>query len=159
MLCITGATGFPPHDTAGNVLRPSTTMRMSLRLPPTLDAHKGVNDLVELVTKDPPFNAKVTTVKRTPGPGWNNKPVSEKLHKSLDTTSQKLWGKEYMSFGEGGSIPFIKLLADSFPKCEILVIGVLGPNSNAHSVNEALNIQYCKNITTTLAHTLGDYSL
>jgi acetylornithine deacetylase/succinyl-diaminopimelate desuccinylase-like protein len=157
-ICITGASGFPPHETAGNVLRPSTTFRISMRLPPTLDAHKAADMLDEIIRENPPFNAKITTVKRSPGNGWNNKEYSEKLHNSLNNTSLKLWGKEYLNFGEGGSIPFIKLLADSFPKCEIIVIGVLGPNSNAHTCNEALHIDYCKGITSTLAHTIADYS-
>lgn len=158
-LCLTGASGFPPHETAGNVLRPWSTVRMSMRLPPTKDANEAIEQFDSLLTTNPPFNAKVTTVRRTPGNGWNNKELSEKLHTSLNTTSKSLWGREYLSFGEGGSIPFIKLLADAFPKCEIVVMGVLGPNSNAHSCNEALHIDYCKKITCTLAHTLADYSL
>ena len=158
-LCVTGASGIPPHETAGNVLRPFTTFRVSMRLPPTLDANKAASDLEAIIKQDPPFNAKITCVKRAPGNGWNNRELSDKLHKSLNNTSLKLWGKEYFNFGEGGSIPFIKLLADSFPQCEILVIGVLGPDSNAHSCNESLNIAYCRHITSTLAHTIADYSL
>lgn len=157
-LVVVGASGLPAHDTAGNVLRPNTSFRLSMRLPPTYDPNVAMERLNEIVTKDPPFNAKITTSRKNPGPGWNNKQFSQKLHDSLNTSSQKLWGKEYFSFGEGGSIPFIKLLADSFPECEIIVCGVLGPNSNAHSCNEALNIGYCKNITSTITHTLHDYS-
>jgi acetylornithine deacetylase/succinyl-diaminopimelate desuccinylase-like protein len=157
-LCVTGASGFPPHEIAGNVLRASTTVRCSVRLPPTLDGDKATEILENILTKDIPYNAKVTLQKRTPGNGWNNKDFSQRLQKSLDTSSLKLWGKETMSFGMGGSIPFIKMLADKFPKCEIVVCGVLGPDSNAHSCNEALHIQYCKNITTTIAHTINDYS-
>jgi acetylornithine deacetylase/succinyl-diaminopimelate desuccinylase-like protein len=158
-ICITGASGFPAHETAGNVLRPWTTVRLSMRLPPSKDADEAYEELHALLTENVPFNAKVTVVKITPGNGWNNKPLSEKLHNSLNNTSLKLWGRDYLSFGEGGSIPFIKLLADAFPNCEIVVMGVLGPNSNAHSCNEALHIDYCKKITSTLAHTLSDYSI
>jgi acetylornithine deacetylase/succinyl-diaminopimelate desuccinylase-like protein len=157
-LCLTGAGGIPDFETAGNVLRPKTTLRVSMRLPPTLDGNEAADRLVEIVSKDPPFNAKITSNKRAPGSGWNNKTFSDRLHESLNNTSLKLWGREYLSFGEGGSIPFIKQLADSFPKCKIVVIGVLGPNSNAHSCNEALHIEYCKKITSTLAHTISGYS-
>jgi acetylornithine deacetylase/succinyl-diaminopimelate desuccinylase-like protein len=158
-LCLTGASFIPPHETAGNVLRPKTTLRLSMRLPPSLDAPQAAEKLIQILSENPPYNAKITCVKRAPGSGWNNKKLSNKLHESLNTTSLKLWGKEYLSFGEGGSIPFIKQLADSFPSCEIVVIGVLGPNSNAHSCNEGLHIDYCKKITATLAHTLSDYSI
>jgi acetylornithine deacetylase/succinyl-diaminopimelate desuccinylase-like protein len=157
-VCLTGASHIPPHETAGNVLRPKTTLRISMRLPPTLDAIKASDQLVEILSKDTPYNAKLTVNKRSPGSGWNSKELSQKLHESLSNTSKKLWGRDYLNFGEGGSIPFIKQLADSFPQCEIVVIGVLGPNSNAHTCNEALHIEYCKKITSTLAHTLSDYS-
>ncbi len=121
-LCLTGAGHIPNYETAGNVLRPKTTLRVSMRLPPTLDGIQAADRLEEIIQKDPPFNAKITTVKRAPGSGWNNKDLSKRLHESLNTTSQNLWGQEYLNFGEGGSIPFIKQLADSFPKCEIVVI-------------------------------------
>lgn len=157
-LCITGQSGLPDSETAGNLLRPHTTFRLSMRLPPTADANEAMQKLNEIITKDPPYNAKITTTMRHPGSGWNSKQFSAKLDQSLEAISKKIWGNSYYKFGEGGSIPFIKLLADSFPTCEILVIGVLGPNSNAHSCNEAMNIEYCKGITRTLAHTLHDYS-
>lgn len=157
-LAITGAGGLPDYKVAGNVLRQSTTVRLSIRLPPSYDSSKAVGVVNEILTKDPPFNSKVTIEPRTPGNGWNNKEFSEKLHNHLNEASLNLWGKEYLSFGEGGSIPFIKQLADSFPACEIVVIGVLGPNSNAHSCNESLHIDYCKNITATLSHTLNNYA-
>jgi len=158
-LCLTGASHIPPHETAGNVLRPKTTLRLSMRLPPSLDAVKAADQLVEILSKDTPYNAKLTVTKRAPGSGWNNKELSQKLHQSLNNTSLKLWGRDLLSFGEGGSIPFIKQLADSFPQCEIVVMGVLGPNSNAHSCNEGLHIDYCKKITATLASTVADYSI
>ena len=157
-VAITGASGLPDSKTAGNVLRSSTTVRVSIRLPPSYNSKDAIEVINQTLSKDTPFNAKVTIDIRPPGDGWNNKQFSEKLHNSLNESSKKFWGKEYLSFGEGGSIPFIKQLADSFPSCEIVVIGVLGPNSNAHSCNEALHIDYCKNITSTLVHTIHDYS-
>jgi acetylornithine deacetylase/succinyl-diaminopimelate desuccinylase-like protein len=157
-LTITGQGGIPNYESAGNVLRASTTLRLSLRLPPTFNGEKGLQILEEIASKDPPYGAKITAKARAPGSGWNNKEYSSKLHESLNLSSKKLWGEEYYCSGEGGSIPFIKQLADAYPSCEIVVIGVLGPGSNAHSVNEFLHIDYCKNITATVAHTINDYS-
>jgi len=156
-LCITGAGGFPGYENAGNVLRASSTMRLSLRLPPTKNPNEAFSQLKTLLTENPPFNAKVTLEGRKPGSGWNSTGFSPKLEKSLNNSSLNLFKRDFLKFGEGGSIPFIKSLADMFPECEIVVMGVLGPNSNAHTCNEALNIDYCKKVTTTLAHVLGDY--
>jgi acetylornithine deacetylase/succinyl-diaminopimelate desuccinylase-like protein len=157
-LAVVGASGLPESKTAGNVLRPSTTVRLSMRLPPTKNADEASLTLRDILSKDIPFNAKVTVNARKPGFGWNNKELSEKLQSSLNESSKKIWDKELLFFGEGVSIPFIKQLADSFPSCELVVMGVLGPNSNAHTCNEALHIDYCKGITTTVAHTLNDYA-
>jgi hypothetical protein len=50
---------MPPTSTAGNVLRPFTTIRMSMRLPPTLDAGKAGERLKEILESNPPYNCKV----------------------------------------------------------------------------------------------------
>jgi len=157
-ISIVGASGFPVHSTAGNVLRSCTEVRLSMRLPPTMDSHEAEKILVKKLTENPPFNAKITLGTGHSGSGFNAKVFTDTLRKSLDTMSQKNWGKDVMFFGEGGSIPFIKSLGDYFPQCDILVLGVLGPGSNAHTVNEALHIPYCKKITTTIAHVLNDCS-
>jgi len=157
-ITITGASGFPAHKTAGNVLRASTEVRLSMRLPPTKDAKEAETTLLKKLTENTPFNAHISISGGHTGSGWNANVFSEKLDKILEQASQNAFGKKVMKFGEGGSIPFIKSLGDFFPKCEILVLGVLGPNSNAHTVNEALNIPYCKKITTIIAHVLNEYS-
>lgn len=153
---IIGASGFPPHKTAGNVLRASTDVRLSVRLPPTKDGNEGKDQLVKMFTENPPFNAKVENTFSFGATGFNSKAFSEKLRGSLDHCSQKLWGKPSMLFGEGGSIPFMNSLLQQFPSCEFVVVGVLGPESNAHSVNEFLHIPYCKKIVTTVSYILAD---
>lgn len=42
----------------------------------------------------------------------------------------------------GGSIPFIELLGNLYPKCVLLVTGVLGPGSNAHGPDENMHIEF-----------------
>jgi hypothetical protein len=44
-----GAEGLPNATTAGNVLRPSTTLKLSLRLPPTLCPKKAEETIKRLV--------------------------------------------------------------------------------------------------------------
>ena len=60
-LSITGADGLPPIATAGNVIRPKTSVRCSMRLPPTYDAKKANELMVKKLTENVPYNAKVTT--------------------------------------------------------------------------------------------------
>ena len=59
MLSVTGADGIPALSSAGNVLRPFTAVKLSLRLPPTLDAEAAGTTLKSLLEADPPYGAAV----------------------------------------------------------------------------------------------------
>lgn len=155
-ISIVGASGFPVHSTAGNVLRASTTVRISMRLPPTRDHKQAHALLVQKLTENPPFNAKITVSGNHGGTGFNSNVFSDTLTKSIAECSQLAFGRDVQCFGEGGSIPFIKQLGDYFPKCDLLVLGILGPGSNAHTINESLHIPYCKKITTIISKVLND---
>ncbi|HPF13988.1 MAG TPA: M20/M25/M40 family metallo-hydrolase, partial [Planctomycetota bacterium] len=47
-VAVTGAEGLPPLESAGNVLRPKTTVKLSLRFPPTIDPGPATQALREL---------------------------------------------------------------------------------------------------------------
>lgn len=155
-LCVIGQTGLPLHNLAGNVLRDKTSFRISMRLPPTKVPEEASEDLDKIILENPPFNSKVTIQKTLMGSGWAAGPFSDKLTNSLKQSSLEFWGKDQQTVGEGGSIPFINSLAQKFSKSDFLVLGVLGPNSNAHAANECLNIPYCKRVTSTLIHAVFD---
>lgn len=57
---VIGADGLPKANIAGNVLRPSTTLKLSIRLPPTADPEKCKQTVLRLLTQDVPYGAKVT---------------------------------------------------------------------------------------------------
>ncbi len=156
VLTVTGATGFPVHKTAGNVLRSCTEVRLSMRIPPTQNGEEAKECLMKKLTENPPFNAKVEVSGGFAGSGFNANAFSSQLSNSLKSLSEKAFGKGVQYFGEGGSIPFIKSLGEYFPKCELIVCGILGPGSNAHTVNEFLHIPYCKKLVTVVAHLLND---
>jgi acetylornithine deacetylase/succinyl-diaminopimelate desuccinylase-like protein len=155
-LTVVGQSGLPLHSLAGNVLRDKTTFRISVRLPPTKDPNEASDILDKIILSNPPHGAKIKILKSSPGSGWAAKDFCDKLNQSLSKSSNELWGKNPQTFGEGGSIPFLNSLAQKFPKGEFLVLGVLGPGSNAHAANETLNIPYCKKVTTTLIHAVHD---
>src|SRR3546814_7811184 len=58
-LSVTGAEGLPALSSAGNVLRPRTAFKLSLRLPPLIDAVAAAQELKALLEADAPYNAKV----------------------------------------------------------------------------------------------------
>ena len=54
-LSVTGQSGLPNLGDAGNVLRPTTSLALSLRIPPTARAPEIVADLKKALTEDPPM--------------------------------------------------------------------------------------------------------
>ena len=146
-LAITGQEGMPPIESAGNVLRPYTTLNLSLRLPPTLDPQKAQKVVREILTSDPPYGAKVTLDFGEPAPGWNAPALAPWLDAALEAASKAAYGKPAMHMGEGGSIPFMGMLGEKFPEAQFVITGVLGPESNAHGPNEFLDVDYAKKLT------------
>jgi acetylornithine deacetylase/succinyl-diaminopimelate desuccinylase-like protein len=116
VLSVTGASGMPAIENAGNVLRPRTSVKLSLRLPPTKDAESAVASLKALLERDPPSGAKVTFTPDTPGSGWNAPAMSPWLEQSLDRASRTYYGKPAVYMGEGGSIPSWACSARSSPR-------------------------------------------
>lgn len=156
-LAITGAEGLPSIKSAGNVLRPETALRISMRIPPTLDSEKGLKDLIEILKKDPPYGAEIEILKTLCGPGLNCPEMTPELEKIVTDASKHFYGKEPIYYGEGGSIPFLSSLAQQFPKAQFVVTGVLGPESNAHGPNEMLQIPYTKKMISSLAYIIAAF--
>jgi acetylornithine deacetylase/succinyl-diaminopimelate desuccinylase-like protein len=156
MLSYTGQAGLPDLVQGGNVLRPKTSLKLSLRVPPTLDASNLDQKLKKLLESDPPYGAHVEYEPEKGGGGWEAPKVAPWLEKSIDSASKAFFGKPATTWGEGGSIPFMGMLGERFPSAQFLITGVLGPHSNAHGPNEFLDIQTGKNVTACVAQVLAD---
>ena len=157
-LSITGAGGLPSIDQAGNVLRPGTALKLSLRLPPTLDGEQATQDLKAALEADPPYGAQVRFQPDQSATGWNAPAVADWLDTACQHASQAVFGKPAMYMGEGGTIPFMAMLGDSFPQAQFLITGVLGPKSNAHGPNEFLHLPYAKKLTVCVASVLAEHA-
>ncbi|HTM22200.1 MAG TPA: M20/M25/M40 family metallo-hydrolase, partial [Kofleriaceae bacterium] len=159
-LSVVGAEGLPPIADAGNVLRPSTAVKLSLRLPPTVDAARSTAFLVELLQREPPYGARVrvTDLEDTPAGGWEAPALAPWLGDSLRAASQCFFGKPALFIGEGGSIPFMGMLGARYPRAQFVITGVLGPMSNAHGPNEFLDLPTAKKLTCCVAQIVADYS-
>ena len=150
-LSIVGADGLPPTNAAGNVLRPYTALKLSLRIPPTVDGASAAAEVKQLVEKNTPYNAQVSFTADSAATGWNAPAFAPWLTVALDCASMAYFGKPAAYMGEGGTIPFMAMLGDKFPHAQMLVTGVLGPKSNAHGPNEFLHIEYAKKVTAATA--------
>ncbi|HSX60456.1 MAG TPA: M20 family metallopeptidase [Tahibacter sp.] len=156
-LSVTGIGGMPPLDSAGNVLRPFTAVKLSLRLPPTRDGASAGEFLKTLLERDPPYGCEVTFDLEKASTGWNAPQLSEWLEKSVADASVAFFGPEPAYMGEGGTIPFMGMLGEKFPGAQFLITGVLGPHSNAHGPNEFLHIPTGKRVTMCVAKVMADH--
>jgi acetylornithine deacetylase/succinyl-diaminopimelate desuccinylase-like protein len=150
-LSVTGAAGLPSPDAAGNVLRPKTSLKLSMRLPPTVDGDRASRALQRILEERAPYDARVTFKPDWAATGWNAPETAPWLKSLLDDASMKCFGKHAAWIGEGGTIPFMNMLGSKFPKAQFLTTGVLGPKSNAHGPNEFLHIGYATTLTRLVA--------
>lgn len=153
-LAVTGAAGLPGLPDAGNVLRPATALRLSLRLPPGVRAAQAQARLTDLLTAEPPYGASVRFESREASDGWNAPRVAPWLEQALDDASRTYFGKPAAHMGEGGTIPFMAMLGDEFPDAQFMITGVLGPESNAHGPNEFLHVPTAKKLTLCVAEVI-----
>jgi acetylornithine deacetylase/succinyl-diaminopimelate desuccinylase-like protein len=157
-LSITGAEGLPGIANAGNVLRPRTQLKLSLRLPPKVDARTASARVKALLEQDPPYGAKVTFEEVGANSGWDAPALAPWLEAALAAASERHFGKPAMYMGEGGSIPFMGMLGQKFPQAQFCITGVLGPNSNAHGPNEFLHLPTAQRLTLCVADVLAAHA-
>ncbi len=154
-LSVTGAEGFPAIKDAGNVLRPYTAFKLSLRLPPLIDAAQAVQEMKQLLEDNAPYQAKITFEGAGSATGWNAPATTPWFESALHAASNAHFGSPCGYIGQGGTIPLMSMLSAGFPKAQMMVCGVLGPKSNAHGPNEFLHVPYAKKLTAAVAHVMA----
>lgn len=157
-LSVTGVAGIPPLSSAGNVLRPATELMLSFRLPPNVDGQVAAKAIKQALESDPPYGAKVTFEAEASFGGWNAPATAPWLESALQGASQAFFGRDSMYMGTGGSIPFMGMLGEKFPRTQFMITGVLGPHSNAHGPNEFLDIATGKRVTACVAWVVAEHA-
>ncbi len=159
-LSVTGVDGMPDIRNAGNVLRPFTAFKLSLRLPPLVDGNEAAQRLKTLLEDNAPYNAKVTfaadgRVGAQGASGWNAPALASWMEDALNAASLAHFGAACGYIGQGGTIPLMSMLQQGFPSAQMMVCGVLGPRSNAHGPNEFLHVPYGKKLTAAVAQVMA----
>jgi len=149
-----GVEGIPSNQNAGNVIRPSTSVGLSFRLPPNVKVDTALEAFKKRVESTAAlYNAKVSFRVKGKGNGFLADKLSEPLAQKLDAASNRFFGKPATYFFEAGSIPFMDEFKALYPKAEFLLTGILGPGSGAHGPNEYADIVYLKKFLCALLFT------
>ncbi|HJS89737.1 MAG TPA: M20/M25/M40 family metallo-hydrolase [Steroidobacteraceae bacterium] len=157
-LAVTGADGMPATISAGNVLLPAISLKLSLRLPPTCDPARAARAVKESLEHDPPYGAQVRFESGAATAGWNAPVFAPWLEESITRASRRIFGREAVHVGCGGTIPFMGMLGERFPHTQFFITGVLGPHANAHGPNEFLHLDYAERLTACVSLVLADHA-
>ncbi|MDP1795174.1 MAG: M20/M25/M40 family metallo-hydrolase [Acidimicrobiales bacterium] len=150
-LSVTGLSGAPLPVDAGNVLRPQTTAKLSMRLPPLSDSDVAMREMTEMLTTDVSYGATVIVSAVECANGWNAPATAPWLADEIASASQRAFGQPPGAMGIGGSIPFMAMLGERYPSAQFVVTGVLGPESNAHGPNEFLDVPTARRVTACVS--------
>jgi len=156
-LSIVGMDGIPAIKDGGNVLRPYSEVKLSMRIPPTLDKEIALRAMKKALTENPPCDASITVEFDEPATGWNAPELEPWLDSAIQEASHAYFKKPALSMGEGGTIPFMAMLGEKFPKAQFVITGILGPQSNAHGPNEFIHIPYAKKLTASIASIIQQF--
>ena len=119
---------------------------------------KQAQDAMEKTLKEnPPYNATVSIHFEEAASGWNAPETAPWLAEAMNKASEIFYGESACSLSEGGTIPFMAMLGEQFPKAQFVITGVLGPGANAHGPNEFLHVPYAKKLTACVASILNDF--
>jgi acetylornithine deacetylase/succinyl-diaminopimelate desuccinylase-like protein len=157
-LAVTGAEGWPPLQQAGNVLRPATKLKLSIRIPPNVDPTAALASVRAALEADPPYGARVAFRDGSGNAGWDAPALAPWLERALAAASERHFGQPAMYMGEGGTIPFMHMLGEKFPDAQFFITGILGPGSNAHGPNEFIHIPTLRRVTLCVADVLAAHA-
>lgn len=156
-LTVTGAEGLPAIVDAGNVLRPRTVLKLSMRIPPLVCPKAAAQIIHNALTERPPYHAKVDFQIEDSAPGWEAPVLSPWLEKAIAEASMAFYHQPPVYMGEGGTIPFMGMLGEKFSRAQFMITGVLGPHANAHGPNEFLHVEMVKKLTSCVSYVLAQH--
>ena len=153
-LALIGLEGMP-LATAANQLMAEASARVSVRVAPGQDAEDVRDRLVAFLRADPPFGVQVETSAIAAAPGWKTRaegPAFDAARRALAAG----YGREAVTIGCGGSIPFVAPFVDELAGVPALLLGLEDPACNAHGENESLDLGDFRRSALASAHLLAE---
>jgi acetylornithine deacetylase/succinyl-diaminopimelate desuccinylase-like protein len=153
-LALTALEGMP-LATAANQLMAEARARVGVRLAPGQDPKRVRSLLVEFLEHDPPQGVRVETAVTAAVPGWKTTPEGPAFDAARRALSAG-YGREAVTIGCGGSIPFVRPFSKVLGGIPALLLGLEDPPCNAHGENESLNLADFRRAARASAHLLRE---
>ncbi|GLP74533.1 dipeptidase [Mycobacterium antarcticum] len=135
---------------SSNTLIPRARAKVSMRVAPGGDASEHMTALTRHLERHAPWGAQVTVT-----PGDLGQPyaidATGPVYDAARAAFRQAWGIDAIDMGVGGSIPFIAAFAAAYPEAKILVTGVEDPATQAHSIDESLDLGVLERAATSEA--------
>jgi cysteinylglycine-S-conjugate dipeptidase len=137
---------------ASNQVLPHASALISCRIVPDQDPKEVFEQVRDVLTKDPPWGAKVTVKPHGSFVEWWMTDPTGPAFEAAISAMRAGFKKEPVPIGCGGTIGFVGPLADLFGGAPALLLGIEDPKSNAHAPNESLHEGDWFKLMASLAH-------
>jgi cysteinylglycine-S-conjugate dipeptidase len=112
--------------------------RVSLRVPPGMDAQRAQDALVDHLRLVAPWGVTVEIERQTIGQPFAND-TSGTAFTAMRAALEQAYGRPMLTQGQGGAIPLCNVLRETYPNAEIMIMGVEEPRCLTHAPNESVD--------------------
>lgn len=148
-------TSLPSLAEVANVIQPQVKADLSVRLAPGQSPDEVFEFLRERILALVPFGLEVEVKKTRGTAGWAY-PARGPAFDATERAYRRAFGRDLVRIGVGGSIPFITLFADHFPKTPLILNGVMDPQTSAHGPDESLHVPLFRKVVLANVHLLAE---
>ncbi|WP_329119755.1 dipeptidase [Streptomyces sp. NBC_01465] len=147
----------PPVVGSAAAVPATARARVSLRVPPGMNAEAAREALAAHLTGAAPWGARVEV--ETEGTGSPFRAATEgPAYGALGKAMREVYGKPLAFLGQGGSIPLCNVLAGAYPRAEIILMGVEEPRCLIHAPNESVDPTEIEHMAHVEALFLKEYA-
>jgi acetylornithine deacetylase/succinyl-diaminopimelate desuccinylase-like protein len=147
----------PPVVGATPSVQATAGALVSMRIPAGVHAGEAAEALTAHLKSAAPWGARVEVSRRGSGQPFAAD-TSSPAYQAMAEAMREAYGKEMAVAGQGGSIPLCNTLASLYPRAEILLIGLSGPDARIHAVNESVSPRELELMSLTEALFLRRYA-